>query len=82
MKEEEKSAIRELVREKIKDGSFNASSYWDWFRWVKSLEFGHRPTKEETQEVLFFGISLKQNPDNWRAGAEELARKASKLGSI
>ena len=61
MNEEEKLAIRKLVRDKLEDGSFGQSSYWDWFRWVNSLEFGHRPTKEETNEVLFYGIWYKNN---------------------
>jgi len=38
--------------------------------------------EEETNEVLFFGLSLKQNPVDWKAGAAELARKASNLAPI
>ena len=76
MKKITEEKIHNLVCEKIRVGVFGHSSYWDWYRWIKSLDFGHHPTKEETNEILFFGLSLKQNPDNWRDGAKQMADKA------
>jgi|TARA_R100001530_G_scaffold62534_1_gene44991 hypothetical protein len=81
-KMETKEKIRELVREKIKSNEFDGSSYWDWYRWVKSLGFGHRPTKQETNEVLFFGLSLNQNPTDWKDGRNQLAEKCKKLQGV
>jgi len=71
--------IHQLVLEKIDLNKFGGSSYWDWYRWIKSLNLGHRPTKVEINEVLFFGLSVMQNPDDWRNGAKQLAEKALPL---
>jgi len=60
LSKDQEEKIHELVRKKIAQGKFEGSSYRDWFKWIKSLNFGHRPTKEETDEVLYYGLYLRQ----------------------
>lgn len=79
MNQNQINEIYNLVRQKIKEKTFENTTYWDHYRLVKSLNFGHRPTKTETDEVLFFGLSLLQNPKDWRKGAQELGEKALKF---
>ena len=33
-------------------------TYWDAFRLIQSLNLGHKPTKEETDEVIFYATYL------------------------
>jgi len=33
-------------------------TYWDAFHLIESFNLGHRPTKEETDEVIFYSTYL------------------------
>lgn len=64
--------IHQLVEEKICEGYFQKSSYWDWYNWIKGLGLGHRPTKAETNEVLFYGLSFQSGKGDINEGAKNI----------
>lgn len=74
MDENEEERIHQMVKEKVDNGQFNHSTWIDWKAWLN--EIGLKYTKERGREVLFFGLSYKQNPEDWRDGAGQLAEKA------
>jgi len=52
MQEEKRKVIWQAV-----DGTNFSGTYWERYHLIKSLNFGHRPTKSETDEVLFYAVS-------------------------
>jgi len=78
MNDDEKQKIRKAVDSLIIENKFDQTSYRDWFRLIKSLNFGHRPTHEETQEVLFYGICVMKGREiggTWIEGKEFFDKK-------
>ena len=56
MDKETQKRIWQAVDEADKNPNFSGT-YWENYRLVKSLNLGHRPTKEETDEASFYAVA-------------------------
>jgi hypothetical protein len=70
------------IRKKIEDAvdnlyktdfeKFRRDTYWDNYRLVKSLNLGHRPTKEETDSVMFYSVAKLIGKGNANDGIQRV----------